>query len=190
MDHTISGRKTDRRTLYTQNVIKDSLLELLEKDSFEKITVTALCKQAEITRATFYLHYDDLTSVLDAALEDALEIAEHEGHNPNGDMKQLLSIVAGHDPESLLQHASLLPACQRVADIPKYHVLFLDESLSSYIIKKMFLAEKEKMVPTLMEQCHLTRKDAEQLFMFVIHGAYQVNKSMHWEKNADRKSVV
>ena len=49
----------------------------------------------------------------------------------------------------------------------------------------MFLAEKEKMVPTLMEQCHLTRKDAEQLFMFVIHGAYQVNKSMHWEKNAD-----
>ena len=64
-------RKTDRRTLYTQAVIKDALLELLTVQGFEKITVASLCRQAEITRATFYLHYSDLTAVVDELVDEA-----------------------------------------------------------------------------------------------------------------------
>lgn len=43
---TERARKTDRRTLYTQAVIKDALLELLNEMSFDKISVAALCRQA------------------------------------------------------------------------------------------------------------------------------------------------
>ena len=39
-------RKTDRRTLYTKMAIKDSLLALLHGSSFDKLTVTAVCRQA------------------------------------------------------------------------------------------------------------------------------------------------
>ena len=46
------SRKTDRRTLYTQNAIKDALLEALGEKNFEQITVTDICRRAEITRAT------------------------------------------------------------------------------------------------------------------------------------------
>ncbi|MDD3367946.1 MAG: TetR/AcrR family transcriptional regulator [Lachnospiraceae bacterium] len=186
MTNTKKERKTDRRTIYTENVIKDGLLELLAATSFEKITVTAVCKQAEITRATFYLHFDDLTGVLDATLEDALRLTEQSSANPNQDMLQLLELLAGNaDPEVIRQRETLLPACQRVADIPKYHVLFLDESLSDYIIKKMYLTEKDKMIPTLMNQCHLSKNEADKIFQFVIYGAYHVNKSMHWDKTKD-----
>lgn len=179
-------RKMDRRTIYTQNVIKDSLLELLDSHPFEKITVTALCKQAEITRATFYLHYNNLTEVLDSALEDALELTENETNNPGQDILQILEILSDkHNPDVIREHETLLPACQRVADIPKYRALFLDEGLSDYIIKKMYMAEKNKMTPTLMKQCHLTRKEADKLFLFIIYGAYQVNKSMHWKKTEE-----
>lgn len=179
-------RKMDRRTIYTQNVIKDSLLELLDSHPFEKITVTALCKQAEITRATFYLHYNNLTEVLDSALEDALELTENETNNPGQDILQILEILSDkHNPDVIKEHETLLPACQRVADIPKYRALFLDEGLSDYIIKKMYMAEKNKMTPTLMKQCHLTRKEADKLFLFIIYGAYQVNKSMHWKKTEE-----
>ena len=59
------SRKTDRRTLYTRNVIKDALLEVLSEKTFERITVTDVCRRAEITRATYYLHYQSLTEVLD-----------------------------------------------------------------------------------------------------------------------------
>lgn len=179
-------RKMDRRTIYTQNVIKDSLLELLDSHPFEKITVTALCKQAEITRATFYLHYNNLTEVLDSALEDALELTENETNNPGQDILQILEILSDkHNPDVIREHETLLPACQRVADIPKYRALFLDEGLSDYIIKKMYMAEKNKMTPSLMKQCHLTRKEADKLFLFIIYGAYQVNKSMHWKKTEE-----
>lgn len=51
------NRKTDRRTLYTKNVIKDALLDALKEKPFEQITVTDVCRRAEITRATYYLHY-------------------------------------------------------------------------------------------------------------------------------------
>lgn len=188
-------RKMDRRTIYTQNVIKDSLLELLETCSFENLTVTAVCKQAEITRATFYLHYDNLTDVLNETLDDALRLANHEPHNVNADMQQMLDIMMHQDdPEILHQYDTLLPACQRIADIPKYHALFLDESLSAYIIKKIYQTEKNHMVPELMKLCHLSAKEAEKVFMFTVYGAYQVNKSMNWEKNKEwyqlQKSLI
>lgn len=86
-------RKTDRRTVYTCNVVKDALLELLEQTTFEKVTVAAVCKQAEVTRATFYIHYDNLTAVLDEVLDDALRITEHESADPNEDMFKMLRIL-------------------------------------------------------------------------------------------------
>ena len=180
-------KKTDRRTLYTKMVIKDALLELLATNGFEKITVTAACKQAEVSRATFYLHFDDLTAVLDECLADALRIADAAGGNPNTDMLKMLHMIASgeFDTEMLQANDTLLPACQRAADLPKYRPLFLDSGLSDYIIKKMFQAEKERTVPILMEYCCLSKAEAEMLFSFVIYGAFSVNKSMGWNK--DRK---
>ncbi|VBB09349.1 tetr bacterial regulatory protein hth signature [Lucifera butyrica] len=178
-------RKTDRRTLYTKMVIKDALLELMKERGFEQLTVTAVCEEAEVTRATFYLHFDSLTAVLDEILVEALKMAENSSANPNEDMLQMLHLITNgeRDPEKLQKHDTLLPVCQRVADLPKYRVLFLDESLSSYIIKKMFQAEKEKMIPLLMQYCNLPKKEAEMLFFFVMYGSFSINKMLGWKKD-------
>ncbi len=50
---TEKKRKEDRRIRYTKQVIKETFLKLLEKNSFSKITVTELCRMAEINRGTF-----------------------------------------------------------------------------------------------------------------------------------------
>ena len=34
-------------------------LDMLSKKSFEKITVKSICENADISRITFYSHYDD-----------------------------------------------------------------------------------------------------------------------------------
>ncbi len=179
-------RKTDRRTIYTKNVIKDALLKLMEKKQFDQITVAALCRQAEITRATFYIHYDNLTVVLNELLEDALQTTEHESSNLSSNMLKMLDFITSQrNLTTLEQYDTLLPICQRIANQPKYRVLFLDESLSAYIIKKIYVTERDKIVPLLINQCHLSRKEADKLYLFVIYGAYEVNKSMHWEKNKE-----
>lgn len=58
----------------TKNLIKTTFAELLnEKKKLNKITVTELVKRADITRGTFYTHYDD---IYDVANEYQLETIE------------------------------------------------------------------------------------------------------------------
>lgn len=178
-------RKTDRRTLYTKMVIKDALLKLMEDRGFEQITVTAIYKEADVTRTTFYQHFDHLTAVLDETLTEALKTAEGNSANPNEDLFHMLRLIADgeRNPEKLQECDALLPVCQRAANLPKYRVLFLDESLSGYILKKLLQTQKEKMVPLLMRRANLPQKEAEMLFVFILHGSFSVNKTLKWEKN-------
>ena len=179
-------RKTDRRTLYTRQVIKDALLELLEKSPYVKINVTALCKQAEITRATFYLHYGDLNDVLDEVIREALDIAEHSVESGEYAIRRaMLMCTLKNGPDALKGNEQFLAPCQRIADHPKYRALFMDDSLSYYIIRKIYLAERTGSVPGIARQCRISEEDADRLFMFMIYGLYYVNRSMKWEKSDD-----
>ena len=54
------SKKQDPRTIQTKALIKQTLLAMLKKTAFDKITVSELCKIAGINRGTFYLHYCDL----------------------------------------------------------------------------------------------------------------------------------
>ena len=54
----------DRRTKYTQKVIKETFINLLEEKEITKITVSEICKIADINRATFYRYYLDVYDLL------------------------------------------------------------------------------------------------------------------------------
>jgi len=60
------GIKNNRRTKYTMELIKEVFLELLESKKLPQITVTEICKQADINRGTFYLHYKDPYELFEA----------------------------------------------------------------------------------------------------------------------------
>lgn len=60
----MAGIKGNRRVLYTQKVIRESLLELLKEKDIYKVTVTDICKKADINRGTFYSHYKDAHDLL------------------------------------------------------------------------------------------------------------------------------
>lgn len=55
---------TDRRTKYTKTVIRQALFELLKDKPINKITVTDICKLADINRSTFYSYYEDVYALL------------------------------------------------------------------------------------------------------------------------------
>ena len=66
------SKKRDPRTVQTTALIKQTLLDMMKKNAFDKITVSELCKIAGINRGTFYLHYCDLWAVLEELEEEAL----------------------------------------------------------------------------------------------------------------------
>ena len=70
-----SPKKTDRRVKYTKQAIRDSFLKLLSEKPIEKISVTEICREAEINRGTFYSHYTNPY--------DLSERADRGGEGPN-----------------------------------------------------------------------------------------------------------
>ncbi|WP_294517050.1 TetR/AcrR family transcriptional regulator [uncultured Pseudoflavonifractor sp.] len=183
MANARSGRE-DRRVTFTKNAIKDALLELMGEKGFEKLSISAVCGAAQITRTTFYSHYDSLDQVLDELIDEAFEVAEYSSTTLSMTMPQRLNYLAQFDTvEKLREHNSDLPTCQRIADTPKYRVLFQDRTISEYIKNKLFRMMKPSVVPDIMEYCHISQDQAERIFRYMLAGSYEVNSALNWTKN-------
>src|SRR5699024_3555624 len=103
--------KLDRRTIYTVNTIKDSFLELINQEPYSQINVAKLCRHADMTRSTFYSHFDNLSAVLNSVLDDAMLFTN--------DTQATATIDPTISLDLLKENESLLPACQRIADSSK-----------------------------------------------------------------------
>ncbi len=62
--------KEDLRVIRTRKLLCNTLLDLMQEDSIEKISVIDLCNAAMINRATFYAHFEDKYHLLNYALEE------------------------------------------------------------------------------------------------------------------------
>ena len=167
------GRKMDRRTRYTRQAIRDTLLELMEEKPFSRITVTEVCKLAELNRGTFYLHYLDLDDVLDDILSEMIS-----------DTTCALDHVLC--PEG---QCATYPFCDKIHSSGRYRVLFLDESVTERLMKKLSDTCKERYITYLMSHSLLTFPEAEAIFTFQMNGCLAVNRLMLRTHCPDWKTV-
>lgn len=58
------AQKENQRIALTKKLLQEGLLRLLEVKSLDKISVTELCKESGINRATFYNHYNSPQELL------------------------------------------------------------------------------------------------------------------------------
>ena len=166
MENFKKEKKLDRRTKYTKDIIKKSLLKMVKKKPFEKITVTEICKMCEINRGTFYIHYCDLYDVLDDLLDEMFQetssIFSHLDLINNKESKQCT-----------------YPLCKMIQENPKYSDLLLNDSLSNYIIDKMISLQKDEYISNLISLYKLSYKQAEAILIFQINGCLAINKHMY-----------
>ena len=80
--------KLDRRVVRTRKAIQTAFRNLVVRQGAEKITVSALAREADIDRKTFYLHYASLD-----------ELAEEQGHLVVDRITQVL--VVGREPDGI-----------------------------------------------------------------------------------------
>lgn len=57
--------KIDRRVVKTRAAIRRAFRKLLKEKGLGKLTVSALAREADIDRKTFYLHYDSIDDLID-----------------------------------------------------------------------------------------------------------------------------
>ena len=58
------AQKENQRIALTKKLLQEGLLRLLETKSLDKISVTELCRESGINRATFYNHYNSPQELL------------------------------------------------------------------------------------------------------------------------------
>ena len=56
--------KEDRRVQRTRQLLSSALLKLIEERGYDSLTVNDITEQANVGRATFYLHYQDKEQLL------------------------------------------------------------------------------------------------------------------------------
>lgn len=64
---------SDRRTRYTKAAIRDALFTLLKEKPLSKVTVTDICKLADINRSTFYSYYEDVNALMTQIQNDVFQ---------------------------------------------------------------------------------------------------------------------
>lgn len=68
-----SRREGDRRVRRTKRAVRDAVQRLLETQPYEKLTITAIAREADIDRKTFYLHYSSVDAVLDEIIQEEVD---------------------------------------------------------------------------------------------------------------------
>lgn len=120
----------NQRIRLTKTMLKDALVSMLAEKSIEKITVQALCAQAQINRTTFYKYYGsqyDLLTDMENDFFNALESYLSEiGELPERDcLTSIMEFLAAnqHDyrvllltavDEEFVNHLFSLSAVRRV----------------------------------------------------------------------------
>lgn len=118
--------KISRRTQYTERVIREACLEMLQEMPPEKITVSELCRRADINRGTFYLHYRDSADLLETMgteladeLGSRLETMLSSGDALRDGMQSLMKILSRENGEGALLFSNEKSKCyDRIFDIP------------------------------------------------------------------------
>lgn len=152
----------DRRTKNTRRSIRDSLIGLLKTKPYQAVTVSELCRIADINRATFYLHYSDVNAVLEDILCTSFT-------NVSGTIEHVLC------PQ---KETCTYPFCQKIQENEALWPLFLDDTVSDQILKHLAKYSKESFVDYLMQRSDLSYEQAESIFYFQINGCLTINRLM------------
>ncbi len=78
----------DRRIQRTRDLLKTTLIQLIEKQGYESIAVQDLTREANMGRATFYLHYKDKHDLLWQSLKAPLEALRDRFPNSGSDLPE------------------------------------------------------------------------------------------------------
>ncbi|MEM7335332.1 MAG: TetR/AcrR family transcriptional regulator [Chloroflexota bacterium] len=69
----MTNKKTNRYALLSRSLLQEALLQLMKEKNYSKISVTDIVKQAELSRPTFYAHFETKDDLLMSYVDDLLE---------------------------------------------------------------------------------------------------------------------
>jgi AcrR family transcriptional regulator len=119
--------KLDRRVRRTRRRLRDALIQLILKKGYDKVTIQDITDTADLSRATFYLHYNDKDELLAGSLEEMFDEL----------MVSVKDIMQRRKMELSDSNPPSLPAFQHVADYAELYKSLLGDSGVSSVINRI-----------------------------------------------------
>lgn len=163
----------NRRTKLTKLLLKESLLHLMETKPINKITVTEICKSADLNRGTFYTHYLDAYDLLEQIqLELFSEVTEAVDKLLKKNVPS--SIIIKEIFELILKNKNL---CK----------VILSENGDKAFLKSIINLTREKIISDWMETYQYPNvRDLELLYIYTSSGIVGIVEN--WIQNDFKQS--
>lgn len=164
-------KRENQRIKVTKRMLYEALVRLLEKKSINEISVTELCREAGINRATFYKHYSTPNDIL-------VEIIRAH-------LTRLVDIQKSSDIKSdLLQ--ILEASCQYIYDNASFFRLVMTNDLDSSLYVRFFSSLTNCPELSVAISPSFDEVDRSLISTFVACGGYHLIR--HWLVNRIPKS--
>ncbi len=121
------SKKLDPRVRRTRQLLRDALVELIDEQGYEKITVQDITQRATLNRATFYLHYRDK---LDLLYQSSAEILQElvSSIQPTVREKKEVDLLPNYDQP----HETFMHLFEQIALNSKLYKVYLTEQNIPY----------------------------------------------------------
>jgi len=158
------GTKNNRRAQMTERLIQNGLIELLKSQPINEITVTAVCKLADINRGTFYAHYEDVKDCMHTMEQDAT--------------KELLAVINEHtDPNSL---RAILTGIFEI--VKKRHAVtsFILTTDQDFLMSFIAITKREILEDDRVKIANINPRESQYMFEYYLNGIVGVVR--YWLK--------
>jgi len=175
-----------QRIRITKQLLKDSLIKLLRKKSIHKISVTELCKAAEVNRTTFYKYYGSPYALFDAIEQD---VCNEIGRFLDNSSAAVAAVSPSSSIDAILDVA--VPYLTQVFTFINEHLelgrLLLSGNMSPNFPEKLILSLRNMPQSAKASLAEIYGEEhAEYAFEFMMSGCFAFIKK--WVNEEHRKS--
>lgn len=142
----------DRRIVRTKQAIHAALGRLTEKQDYRKITVTALAREADIDRKTFYLHYTSVDDVVKEHVRERVEMFAEQLKNIPLFKEDEINVGELYSALSAMVLPEIIPSKELAQHVPPELLL---DSIQKELVQILIDSDEPRLksVGPLLEYC-------------------------------------
>lgn len=177
--------KNESRYRSTAILFDEALINLLEKKDIDYITIKEICDKAGVNRSTFYLHYENISDLIN-------ECMEYINKNFLSQYKQNTSVFIDSIKDSELEDLYLIKSDYLIPylNFIKEHKNVFKATLFNPDVmqanKRINSLEKHVIIP-IMKRYDIPEEKMKYILSFYIHGIVAVVNE--WIKNDCEDSI-
>lgn len=153
-------KATDRRVRYTKLILKQTLMSMLQDKPLKKISTSELCRQADISRNTFYTYYRDPEELLQILMDGFSE-------------KLYETVMRQLEIPNILEAANSV--CELVKSEPELSEWLLTHLQSSKFVQKTIDVAKDRAISYYRKNLpNYSDRDLEYVFTYMCYGTLHI----------------